>query len=543
MTNKYLKITNKTNLVPRVNLEKLGLSTKRNDPGTIGQFGSGIKFAPIAAMRNGWEWWFTGSDQRGQYKMKYTKAIEDGIECIVYDYGDYQKSSSFTVDAGVLSWVNAFQIYREAVSNALDEAGGDDSKWYIDIVDEFQIHPVDGEFSVYITAAPELIDIHNNFDKYFATDRKRVGKSRDVSILEKIDSKLRVYCHNVLVFCSDEFTSVFDYNIDTLSLNEERTISSTFDFEWKLSEALVSLDDEDLARKIILADNSDPFELIRMSQSSYKYTTPRISWYNAFVSIHGDNSVLYNPESSVHGVYDAIKLRGYNPVLINNSNLYQLLSECGVKNYINILGEQVNLKMNYNYKDYKNLDRAITISSYFIPEIREIAESARLGVFDSDEHLFGITMNLDKLKSERVIGINSSHVNDAVENIVATLVHEYDHWDTSIKDNDYRHFRELADRRIAKLMMSNYTEKVIDVVDGELRIEPEDIGYFGSPISCFATRIEEIYTIVKIGKRSFAINHDSIIGNKISISISECGSYFYVSGVSNITYLKEINVQ
>jgi len=39
MTGKYLKITNKTGLVPRINLEKLGLSTKRNDPGTIGQFG------------------------------------------------------------------------------------------------------------------------------------------------------------------------------------------------------------------------------------------------------------------------------------------------------------------------------------------------------------------------------------------------------------------------------------------------------------------------------------------------------------------------
>lgn len=60
---KYIKITNylgSDEIVSRLALEKLGLSTKRNDAETIGQFGSGIKFAPIAALRNGWEWWFTG---------------------------------------------------------------------------------------------------------------------------------------------------------------------------------------------------------------------------------------------------------------------------------------------------------------------------------------------------------------------------------------------------------------------------------------------------------------------------------------------------
>ena len=67
---KYIKITNHLGpdgKVSRLALEKLGLSTKRNDSETIGQFGSGIKFAPIAALRNGWEWWFTGRDDRGEY--------------------------------------------------------------------------------------------------------------------------------------------------------------------------------------------------------------------------------------------------------------------------------------------------------------------------------------------------------------------------------------------------------------------------------------------------------------------------------------------
>jgi hypothetical protein len=73
MSTKYLKITNTAENVSRIALEKLGLSTKRNDPNTIGQFGSGIKFAPIAALRNGWEWWFTGNDNTGPFVMQYVK--------------------------------------------------------------------------------------------------------------------------------------------------------------------------------------------------------------------------------------------------------------------------------------------------------------------------------------------------------------------------------------------------------------------------------------------------------------------------------------
>ena len=94
---KYIKIANKSGNVSRIALEKLGLSTKRNDPDTIGQFGSGIKYAPIAALRMGLEWIFTGTDDKGSYVLKYKVEKEDGIDCIVYDYGDYQKSSSFTI--------------------------------------------------------------------------------------------------------------------------------------------------------------------------------------------------------------------------------------------------------------------------------------------------------------------------------------------------------------------------------------------------------------------------------------------------------------
>ena len=50
MLKDYIVISNKAETVSRISLEKLGFSTKRNDAKTIGQFGSGIKYAPIAAL-------------------------------------------------------------------------------------------------------------------------------------------------------------------------------------------------------------------------------------------------------------------------------------------------------------------------------------------------------------------------------------------------------------------------------------------------------------------------------------------------------------
>ena len=47
---KYVRFRNRADSVPRIRLEKMGISSKRDDDNTIGQFGSGAKLAPIAAL-------------------------------------------------------------------------------------------------------------------------------------------------------------------------------------------------------------------------------------------------------------------------------------------------------------------------------------------------------------------------------------------------------------------------------------------------------------------------------------------------------------
>ena len=175
---KYIKISNYAPCVSRLSLEKLGYSSKRDDPDSIGQFGSGIKYAPISALRLGLEFVFAGHDNNGPYMLRYKSEVKDGINCIVYDYGDYTENSSFTLEAGIMSWDNEFQIYREAIANAMDEAYTSDGDWYRSIVEEKDVVYNKGEFAVYITASPLMMGIYNDHDKYFLENRESVYEKK-----------------------------------------------------------------------------------------------------------------------------------------------------------------------------------------------------------------------------------------------------------------------------------------------------------------------------------------------------------------------------
>lgn len=552
MTDKYLKITNKTEFVSRVSLEKLGLSTKRNDPNTIGQFGSGIKFAPIAALRNGLEWWFTGCDANGPYKMKYDTQVEDGVDCIVYNYGDYTKSSSFTLDAGCLSWVDHFQIYREAVSNAIDESSSNDD-WSISVVSGEEIESVYGEFSVFITASPEMMEIHNNFDKYFSVNRvgqytvKNVGGYDSIQMIPKIDNNFRVYSHGVLVYESSEYNSFYDYNIDGLRLNEERRLTSPWDLEWIITSLFAKLSDLSIIDKILklAMSSSNYFEFAKMSSSTIEYSDIADEWSVIFYANHGDNAVIYEQSSDVYNLSTSIKLKGYNPVPINGMNLFKFLDASGVRSYTDILDEDYDIKTDFDIGKYPNLNKALNIATQYIPNLLEIVESKRFGVYESDlKNNLGITLNIKADVSERKIYVHKSHaVNDSVENILATIIHEYDHLSTGISDFEYFAFRDVADKRIASLMVENYKPNFFKLSDGEIHFPVSAIGSEIDRLDFSITKIEKVNTlIITVGSRLIKINEDAVFGGYLiqgSVSgvmlPSETGNSLVIGGLTNVT--------
>lgn len=475
----YIKVTNKAQEVNRLKLEKLGFSTKRNDDSTIGQFGSGIKFAPISAIRRGIDFVFTGNDSRGSYVLKYVIKDEEGIPSVFYKYQDYEKASSFTADAGNISWENDFQIYREVVANAIDEAKLSDTDWTIDIVDVENIEPVDGEFSVYLSATESLLEIHENFDKYFSINREPIYRSGSKKLYESIDGSLRVYCKGMLVYSDEkriekfggkELKSFFDYEFDNLNLNEERTVLSEFQLNTEIIDTISLLDDRSLISEImeVMLSSKEKieeyYELTSMNSFLYDRNIYHgEEWLNVFEDKY-PKSIVVDKDHRSFNMITTIKSRGYSPISINSDNVYKFLTTSGIPNFKTIFGEAFVYEYSMDFSDCMRMLEAIEIITHVYPEFSEVIPS--IGVYtDDDQDTLGITVPSkdDDGNDIKLILIEKDHAQTSdIQSIIGTIIHEWDHFKTSIGDGDIegRLFRSLADQRIGDLVFSLWENSV-----------------------------------------------------------------------------------
>jgi hypothetical protein len=478
---KYIKITNyfpdKT-LVSRVSLEKLGLSTKRDNPDTIGRFGSGIKFAPIACLRNGWDWVFVGEDSRGEYQMSYAVIQEDGVDCVWHDYGDEMKPSSFTIGAGELSWTDPFQIIREPIANAMDGAKDSGGSWDIEVVDS--IAPFEPcTFSVYLSASTELMNIVDKFDSYFLTNRKPLYSYGSSHIYDSYDSSLRVYCQDVLVYHKPDVKSLYDYRFDRIQLNEERTIQSEYDLGWAVAttvaSATESLTQNYLESMLKCEDGSEMFEFSSNVASHYSANLFSGNWEDVFTRKYGEDSVIVKFDNSTDSVVQSLKLRGKKGVVVKSELAYKVLASSGIDSYINALGEQFDYDIDYEIESYQVLNTALSIARLAEPGLN--SEDITFGVLNDDtESVKGMTFR--NYNGNSVIAVSLSHLADSsVQDIIATLIHEFDHFSTDIGDgysSEGKLFRNVADRRIGKLIFENYKPNPFFLDSGVLCLRVED---------------------------------------------------------------------
>jgi hypothetical protein len=474
---KYIKVTNKVKEVNRLGLEKLGLSTKRDNDETIGQFGSGIKFAPIAAIRKGMDWAFVGSDSKGDYILKYVIKEDEGIPCVFYDYGDYEKPSSFTAEAGLLSWTNDFQIYREVVANAIDEAKINGLEWSIDIVDVEEIVHIPGEFSVYFTATKEMIEIHRDFDKYFSINRTPVYENGNLKLYKPIDDTFRVYSKGVLVYSdakaaeqSERTTmyGVFDYEFDNLELNEERTIANSWELGIEIMRGWSRVKDESIIEDILRAmtevEFGNYYEFDSISVHAFSYGIASTTWQNVFEQLYPKYILIKALDSTIN-VIKTIESKGYKCYQIDHDGIYDFLSNRGIKAAKDVFGESFKYDYSMDISNFARLNLAILIINNVLPNVN--LENI-VGVYeeqDEDLECLGLTLtvNNENSDSEKVILINRDHAeNSEVEKLISTLVHEWDHFSTGIGDGNIegRMFRDEADKKIGYLIYELWKTKI-----------------------------------------------------------------------------------
>lgn len=472
---KFIKITNYDTSVNRLHLEKLGLSTKRDDEETIGQFGSGIKYAPIAALRKGLRWCFAGSDDKGNYLMEYIVKDDEGIPSIFYKYEDYEKISSFTPDAGILTWEEPFQILREVIANAIDQSKMNGNVWDLSIVDESDVVSTNNQFDVFISADESLMNIIGNFDKYFSVNREPVyvrnGTYSGFSLYPKIenDNQLRIYSKGVLVFCTENIADLFgsslglfDYEFPSIELNEERTVRSQYDAHHRIVSALMSIDDEaiaeDVLNKMFSSAGEGYYEFDCIPRTMYsRIRDKNDAWINAFERKF-PNSVIISKDKVTYNLMVAARSRGYELFSVDNENKFHLLQTLSIKTSEEILGEQFLYEYTTELNSYPELLKAIKIATHVIPEL-SLAYPSHIGVITQDtEDCLGMTINMGKPTDDRMILVSDSHAQDSIENIIGTLVHEFDHFYHGLIDGDHngRAFRDLADRQISKLVIRQY---------------------------------------------------------------------------------------
>ena len=457
----YIRISNKADKVNRLYLEKLGLSTKRDNEETIGQFGSGSKFAPIAALRNGWEWINVGKDNHGPYTMQYVSQVESGIDCIYYLYDDeVMKPSSFTVDAGVLSWDSEFQIFREAFANALDEFTAFGNEYVVELVDEVKYE--EGMFAVYLTADPALVDIMQNFNKYFNIEREPLYKfNSGTSIYTPYDYEANFYYKGVLVH-SEDMKSIFDYGLTNIVLNEERRVRNTYELNYRVANTFSQMcylgDDNTqaiyIASELINNINGKFWEwtIPLFSIESYftdisKTSSPnpyRIAWSN----IHGDKIAV--PSSLMRYKYQ-FALRNLEIVEIEHETAYEILRRAGVPCADSVLDDDINYEfVSLTGEKKKMLDNAVKIANNFLPSFDHIVQDLKVFLPQGEQDkIYGVA-NMNK--NSVYLSINAF---TSMELLVSTMIHEYDHLQSGFADGD-NEFRLVADKHIGELVVQLY---------------------------------------------------------------------------------------
>ncbi len=224
----YLVIENEGE-IPIPSLTILGASDK-SDGDFIGKFGTGIKYAMAAALRN--EIGVTVAV--GNKLVKFgTAPVTLGRSTVMrvttkVGWAGRWQSRDWTADMGKHDWLDKvsqgitveYMIVREFVSNAMDEGNG------FSIYESEKIGTAKGKTRVFIESTPEVRDIMDNLGLYFKQydreSRKPIFEGRWGSICDS-QSRGRIYAKGIFVRIPPKPT-IYDYDFADLEITESRTV-------------------------------------------------------------------------------------------------------------------------------------------------------------------------------------------------------------------------------------------------------------------------------------------------------------------------------
>lgn len=351
----YLKIEN-IGVCPPEGFTVLGVSLAdtSDQQGVIGQFGSGNKHGVAVLLRNG----LSPVVFAGTLKMEFStrpQTVADGLASkdfgrVVVKYGGTNQYSGanrsstedlgFVLDYGQQDWNEVALALREFVSNAIDRSireWGDWSGVNIEIVDEAQVRAKRNYTRVFVPMNAEVLDFFNNLGRWFLhfSEPEMLGKA----ILPKKNRNLSdrkaavIYRRGVRVreFESSDQESLFDYNLNDLTIDESRK-ASDWDVKHACGKALANADKDILAMLFDRLMNSEKgcwefgFDTYSLQptyrDSAENEARKRRNWQEAFSLIAGEDAVLTG-----NGSVEQLERKGFKPVkapecLVNAAEQY-----------------------------------------------------------------------------------------------------------------------------------------------------------------------------------------------------------------------------
>ena len=360
----YLKIEN-VGVCPPEGFTVLGVSLAdtSNHEGVIGQFGSGNKHAVAVCLRSGLSPVVFAGTLKLEFSTK-SQTVSDGLASkefgrVVVKYGGIDPTTGasrsstedlgFVLDYGKQDWQEVALALREFVSNAIDRSIREKGDWSgvkVEIVDEGQVRARRDHTRVFLPMNAEVLEFFNTLGKWFLhfSEPESLGKA----ILPKTNRNLGerkaavIYRRGVRVreFESSDTESLFDYNLNDLTIDEARK-ASDWDVKHHCGRALANADKDILARLFDRLINTDKpawefcFDTYSL-QPCYRdgaedELRKRQNWQEAFALVAGEDAVLTGK-----GTVDQLERKGYKPVQAPE-NLVNAAEQYGVQTPARVL--------------------------------------------------------------------------------------------------------------------------------------------------------------------------------------------------------------
>lgn len=315
----------------------LGVSTTRNAgfAGTIGQFGSGSKYAIALLLRSG----INPVIVCGNLKMTFfikEECVKGQVfrrVCVKYSGKDVDgttKSSTedlgFTLEWGMQDWKNVNMAFREFVANANDgaiTAGGSFKGVEFEWVNEPRAKF--GYTAIFLPDCDAVQKMYASKDLMFLHWKSpELLKAKCLPKRFPNDDKVLIYKNGVLVnHCPGK--SVFDYNLgDELTLDESRN-ANEWDVRYAVSQGLRNESPDNLATIIKgVINNPDCWEAkldsSYLSNNSYAdpatQTKRKTAFKEAWEKVAGPKGVVTTGSVALSSF---VQEKGFTPVTLPES--------------------------------------------------------------------------------------------------------------------------------------------------------------------------------------------------------------------------------